>query len=124
MDRFTFLLRLTESADLKFLENHPAAAAKLQKARARIFRGEIRDLHREVAAVFRRRLHRIGENGRWDAYVPLLGETAGAFRSLSALALSGTLFFWGIGLPLSFPKRVAKVREYLTFDVCPVMPRA
>jgi hypothetical protein len=121
LDRFILLLRLTETRDLKVLKDNPAAAAKLRQTRARIFRAEIRDLRDEVSVVFHRRLDRIGENGRWDAYLPLFADTFSAYRSLAALAVCGTLFSRGVRLPCSLPKRAEKVRRYLTWDASPAL---
>jgi hypothetical protein len=124
LDRFILLLRLTETRDLKILKDNPLAAAKLRRTRARIFRTEIRDLRREVAVVFHRRLDRIGENGRWDAYLPLFADTFSAYRSLAVLAVCGTLFSWGVRLPCSLPKRAEKVRRYITLDASLAMSSA
>jgi hypothetical protein len=115
-DRFRLLGRLLENDDLKFLANCPAEAAKLRKARSRIFRGELAVIRGDVHAAFQSRLHRIGECGRWSRIFGLVANTGSAYAALSKLHVNGALFRSGRGSAFHTSANTDRLCRYFTFE--------
>jgi hypothetical protein len=123
-ERFELLVRILEPADYRFIQmRNPAISRRFRRDRLRIFRKELRRIAAESGRAYQRRASRISSAGKWDAYAPLLMETASSFCAIGKLAFAGTMFSWHLPVVIDVGRNARRLLGYLTAPAASVEPR-
>jgi hypothetical protein len=123
-ERFDLLVRILEPADYRFIQmRDPAISRRFRRERIRIFRRELRRIAAESGRTYQRRASRISAAGKWDAYAPLLIETASSYSSIVKLAFAGTLFSWHLPMVIDVGRNARQLVQFLTAPAASAEPR-
>ncbi len=115
VERLGLVVQILDLEDYGFLRSLDARRERtFRRGRIRIFRRELRVITEDAAKLFRVRRLNLAKAGRWNDYVPLLGETAGGFWALGQLWLAGTLLAWRIPVVLDAPRSADRLARLVT----------
>src|SRR5882724_2883492 len=122
-ERFQLLVRILEPADYRFMEmRNPAIQRQFRRDRMRIFRGELRRIAADSGRAYQRRLSRISASGQWNAYGPLLMETASSFFAIGKLAVAAKLFAWRLPTVVDVGANTGRLVRYLNVPAASEAP--
>ena len=122
-DRFQLLCRILEPSDYRFIQmRNPALQRRFRRDRMRIFRRELRRIAADSGRAYQRRASRISASGQWNAYGPLLMETASSFLSIGKLAVAGRLFSWRLPTMIDVRANTGRLVRYLSVPAASEVP--
>jgi hypothetical protein len=115
VERLALFVQILDPEDYGFLRSLDAHRERtFRRDRVRIFRRELRVITKDAAKLFRVRRLNLAKAGRWDNYVPLLGETAGGFWAIGKLWLAGTLLAWRIPMIVDAARNADRLARLVT----------
>jgi hypothetical protein len=115
VERLALFVQILDPADYGFLRSLDARRERtFRRDRVRIFRRELRVITRDAAKLFRVRRLNLAQAGRWNDYVPLLGETAGGFLAIAKLWLAGILLAWRIPMVVNAGRSADRLARLVT----------
>jgi hypothetical protein len=114
-ERLDLFVQILDPEDYGFIRSLDARRERtFRRDRVRIFRRELRVIVTDAANLFRIRRHNLARAGRWNDYIPLLGETAGGFWAIGKLWLAGTLLAWRIPMVVNGNRSAERLARLVT----------
>ena len=91
IERFRLFIMLLDAGDAPLFGSNARLAAKFRRARAQIFLTEVRCLRAEIAHIFRSRLDRIADSGKWPPNWPFFSKPPSLMRPLPCHSMDDCL---------------------------------